>query len=174
MASSTASRDDAERAAEAQRTDARERLLARVDKNYLWNWFLMRELRRQQQYRWMLPVVHGHIEQRVLSVFGRALQLTLIARRSRQFAGVRFLKRGVNEAGYVGNDVETGAPPPPPPQQNLTKTSLDAQNKWLPIFRVRWVALRSHRRLRLCSCAARSRSSGRRRTRCLSPSPTST
>jgi hypothetical protein len=34
-------------------------------------------------------------------------QMTLIARRSSEFAGVRFLKRGVNEAGYVGNDVET-------------------------------------------------------------------
>jgi ATP-dependent protease HslVU (ClpYQ) ATPase subunit len=33
--------------------------------------------------------------------------MTLIARRSAEFAGVRFLKRGVNEAGYVGNDVET-------------------------------------------------------------------
>lgn len=34
-------------------------------------------------------------------------KMTLIARRSSEFAGVRFLKRGVNAAGYVGNDVET-------------------------------------------------------------------
>jgi hypothetical protein len=33
--------------------------------------------------------------------------VTLIARRSRRFAGVRFLKRGVSDAGCVGNDVET-------------------------------------------------------------------
>ncbi len=33
--------------------------------------------------------------------------ITLIARRSRYFAGTRFLKRGVNESGYVGNYVET-------------------------------------------------------------------
>lgn len=32
--------------------------------------------------------------------------MTLIARRSAHFAGTRYLKRGVNEGGYVANDVE--------------------------------------------------------------------
>jgi len=32
-----------------------------------------------------------------ISVFGRNLSLTLIARRSRHFAGTRYLKRGVNQ-----------------------------------------------------------------------------
>jgi phosphatidylinositol 3,5-bisphosphate 5-phosphatase len=33
--------------------------------------------------------------------------VTLIARRSRFFAGARFMRRGVNEQGFVANDVET-------------------------------------------------------------------
>ncbi|QHO57957.1 Phosphoinositide phosphatase [Arachis hypogaea] len=33
--------------------------------------------------------------------------LTIIARRSRHYAGTRYLKRGVNEKGRVANDVET-------------------------------------------------------------------
>lgn len=33
--------------------------------------------------------------------------MILIARRSRFFAGTRFLKRGVNEQGHVANEVET-------------------------------------------------------------------
>jgi hypothetical protein len=33
--------------------------------------------------------------------------LTLISRRSRHYAGTRYLKRGVNEKGRVANDVET-------------------------------------------------------------------
>ncbi|OMJ17462.1 Polyphosphoinositide phosphatase [Smittium culicis] len=37
----------------------------------------------------------------------RNVYVILIARRSRVFAGVRFMKRGVNEKGYVANDVET-------------------------------------------------------------------
>jgi len=42
-----------------------------------------------------------------LTVFNRIVYLTLIARRSRYFAGVRYLKRGVNDEGNVANEVET-------------------------------------------------------------------
>ncbi|URE23853.1 SAC domain containing protein [Musa troglodytarum] len=42
-----------------------------------------------------------------LSVSGKIFRLTLIARRSRHYAGTRYLKRGVNEKGRVANDVET-------------------------------------------------------------------
>ncbi|KAI4211585.1 MAG: hypothetical protein LQ351_005626 [Letrouitia transgressa] len=46
-------------------------------------------------------------EQRALSLYGRKIYITVIARRSRFFAGARFLKRGANDLGYVANDVET-------------------------------------------------------------------
>ena len=42
-----------------------------------------------------------------LFVLHRPVVVTLIARRSRHFAGARFLKRGVNDQGYVANDVES-------------------------------------------------------------------
>ncbi|KAL9266352.1 Phosphoinositide phosphatase SAC4-like protein [Drosera capensis] len=45
--------------------------------------------------------------QATLSVAGKDFKLTLIARRSRHYAGTRYLKRGVNEKGRVANDVET-------------------------------------------------------------------
>ena len=41
------------------------------------------------------------------SVFGRIITLTLIARRSRYFAGTRYRKRGLNDKGHTANDVET-------------------------------------------------------------------
>ncbi|KAH9818668.1 SacI homology domain-containing protein [Melampsora americana] len=41
-----------------------------------------------------------------LNVFGRTVYVAVIARRSRHFAGARFLKRGVSEDGYVANEVE--------------------------------------------------------------------
>ncbi|KAJ1642044.1 phosphatidylinositol-3,5-bisphosphate 5-phosphatase, partial [Coemansia asiatica] len=56
---------------------------------------------------WTVALVHGYIDQSRLSVLGRDVFITLIARRSRIFAGVRYLKRGVNDAGFVANDVET-------------------------------------------------------------------
>ncbi|KAG6837048.1 hypothetical protein H0H93_015619 [Arthromyces matolae] len=42
-----------------------------------------------------------------LTVLGRVVFVTLIARRSRHFAGARYLKRGVNAEGNVANEVET-------------------------------------------------------------------
>lgn len=44
---------------------------------------------------------------KAIDVFGRSVHITIIARRSRFFAGARFLKRGANDLGYVANDVET-------------------------------------------------------------------
>ena len=59
-------------------------------------------------YDWCLSIVHGYIDQSALSVYwGRVVYLTIIARRSRFFAGARYLKRGANDLGYVANDVET-------------------------------------------------------------------
>ncbi|KAL0573290.1 phosphatidylinositol-3,5-bisphosphate 5-phosphatase [Marasmius crinis-equi] len=57
--------------------------------------------------QWMFPLVHGHVDQAKLTVLGRVIFVTLIARRSRHFAGARYLKRGVNAEGNVANEVET-------------------------------------------------------------------
>ncbi|KAL5533429.1 FIG4 [Sanghuangporus sanghuang] len=56
---------------------------------------------------WILPLVHGHVDQAKLTVLGRVVFITLIARRSRHYAGARYLKRGVNDEGNVANEVET-------------------------------------------------------------------
>ncbi|CAI0473105.1 unnamed protein product [Linum tenue] len=56
---------------------------------------------------WTVALVHGFFKQVKLSVSGRDFKLTLISRRSRHYAGTRYLKRGINEKGRVANDVET-------------------------------------------------------------------
>lgn len=61
------------------------------------------ELRR----RWFLEIIHGFIDQARISIFGNSVYITIIARRSHQFAGARFYKRGVNNQGYPANEVET-------------------------------------------------------------------
>ena len=60
----------------------------------------------RQRVQWVLPLIHGFWQQRTLSVFGRTLTLTVVARRSKHFAGTRYRKRGVNDQGQVANDVE--------------------------------------------------------------------
>jgi hypothetical protein len=42
-----------------------------------------------------------------VQVFGRQLTMTLVARRSRHFAGTRYRKRGISAQGFVANEVET-------------------------------------------------------------------
>lgn len=57
--------------------------------------------------QWIIPLVHGFVDQAKLNVLGSAIYVSLIARRSRHFAGARFYKRGIDANGYVANDVET-------------------------------------------------------------------
>lgn len=59
------------------------------------------------QRHWVLPLVYGFVDQAKLSILGRTIYVSLIARRSRHFAGARFYKRGIDAAGHVANDVET-------------------------------------------------------------------
>jgi hypothetical protein len=76
---------------------------------FVWNHFLLDPARDELKnvYDWCHPVIHGYIDQSSLDVFGRRIYITIIARRSRYFAGARFLKRGINDLGYVANDVES-------------------------------------------------------------------
>ncbi|KOS13924.1 polyphosphoinositide phosphatase [Malassezia pachydermatis] len=57
--------------------------------------------------QWVIPLLHGFVDQAKLSVLGNAIYICLIARRSRHMAGARFYKRGISEDGHVANDVET-------------------------------------------------------------------
>ncbi|KAJ2050767.1 phosphatidylinositol-3,5-bisphosphate 5-phosphatase [Coemansia sp. S16] len=74
---------------------------------FVWNYQLICNATQAIGCEWTLALIHGYVDQSKLSMFGRDVYVTLIARRSRIFAGVRYLKRGVNDAGYVANDVET-------------------------------------------------------------------
>ncbi|KAI9851856.1 MAG: phosphatidylinositol-3,5-bisphosphate 5-phosphatase [Thelocarpon superellum] len=76
---------------------------------FAWNHYLLEPAVEslKNTYDWCLPIVHGYVDQAILSVYGRTVYITIIARRSRFFAGARFLKRGANDLGYVANDVET-------------------------------------------------------------------
>ncbi|KAK5117359.1 hypothetical protein LTR62_005976 [Meristemomyces frigidus] len=76
---------------------------------FVWNHHLLKPATEvlKHPFDWCLPIIHGFIDQTSLDVFGRSVYITVIGRRSRHFAGARFLKRGVNDLGYVANDVET-------------------------------------------------------------------
>ncbi|XP_031280386.1 phosphoinositide phosphatase SAC2-like [Pistacia vera] len=75
---------------------------------FVWNEFLTRGIRNTlKNALWTVALVYGFFKQEKYTVSGKDFKLTLIARRSRHYAGTRYLKRGVNEKGRVANDVET-------------------------------------------------------------------
>jgi hypothetical protein len=76
---------------------------------FVWNHHLLQPAEGvlKNLYDWCRPVIHGSVDQSSIDVFGRRIYITLLARRSRIFAGARYLKRGLNDQGYVANDVET-------------------------------------------------------------------
>lgn len=77
---------------------------------FTWNSYLTRELKTCLSAGavkdLVIPLVLGCYEQRKCSIFGRLVSVILLARRSRHFAGTRYLKRGVADTGMVANDVE--------------------------------------------------------------------
>ncbi|KAG6030953.1 hypothetical protein E4U41_007732 [Claviceps citrina] len=76
---------------------------------FIWNSYLLDPAIKgvRTAYDWCRPIIHGYVDQAALSIYGRTAHITVIARRSRHFAGARFLKRGANDMGHVANDVET-------------------------------------------------------------------
>ncbi|KAG0480079.1 hypothetical protein HPP92_010937 [Vanilla planifolia] len=75
---------------------------------FVWNEFLTRDIRNcLKNTFWTVALVYGFFTQEKLLIAGKFFKLTLIARRSRHYAGTRYLKRGVNDKGSVANDVET-------------------------------------------------------------------
>ncbi|XP_059153986.1 polyphosphoinositide phosphatase-like [Physella acuta] len=76
-------------------------------RKYVWNNYLLRGFENSVHSDWVLYIIHGFIGQSNVCVFGKSIYLTLIGRRSNQYAGTRFLKRGANDEGYVANEIET-------------------------------------------------------------------
>lgn len=77
-------------------------------KKFVWNEFLLKPMQKKVLHQdWMLELIHGFINQSSISIFGLQVSVCLIARRSKNFAGTRFLKRGANSFGDVANAVET-------------------------------------------------------------------
>ncbi|GMT28262.1 hypothetical protein PFISCL1PPCAC_19559, partial [Pristionchus fissidentatus] len=80
----------------------------RADNKFVWNKFLLEPLRSNLvSERWFVECVHGFVRQQIIELPCSKFSLVLIGRRSSDYAGTRFLKRGANLKGDVANDVET-------------------------------------------------------------------
>ena len=80
--------------------------VSQFQSKFVWNEYLMAGMENTNP-EWLLPIVHGFVDQSNVSIYGQPVYVTLIARRSKKYAGTRFLKRGANNEGDVANEVET-------------------------------------------------------------------
>ncbi|KAJ0237344.1 SAC domain-containing protein [Hirschfeldia incana] len=75
---------------------------------FVWNKYLTHGIRRKLQNTvWTVALVYGFFQQTKCIVSDEEFIMTIIARRSRHYAGTRYLRRGVNDEGSVANEVET-------------------------------------------------------------------
>jgi len=75
---------------------------------FLWNYYHLKNIfPLVNNKNWFIYIIYGFFHQVSCLIYGLNFLITVIGRRSRQFAGTRYLKRGINHKGYVANDVET-------------------------------------------------------------------
>ncbi|KAL8438172.1 hypothetical protein ACSSS7_000407 [Eimeria intestinalis] len=85
--------------------------LSREECRFLWNRELLSLLLQRQQQQliaegFFVLLLHGAVQQQVLHAQGAQLQLLTLSRRSTAFAGPRYRKRGLNDAGDAANEIE--------------------------------------------------------------------
>ena len=76
--------------------------------DFMWNKYLVEDFYELVECKlWIIPFVHGYVSQINFEDMNKKCSVTLISRRSRMYAGTRYLKRGINDAGHSANQVET-------------------------------------------------------------------
>ncbi|KAG9287679.1 hypothetical protein G9A89_000091 [Geosiphon pyriformis] len=82
-------------------------LWEQVDKKFWWNENLSLPLINQKLDAWILPIMQGYVQIETCKIEGKTFDFILVSRRSRERAGLRYQRRGINESGEVANFVET-------------------------------------------------------------------
>ncbi|KAL0653853.1 hypothetical protein Bca4012_096544 [Brassica carinata] len=101
---------------------------------FVWNEYLTHGIRRiLQNTVWTVSLVYGFFQQTKCLVSNEEFILTVIARRSRHYAGTR---RGVNDEGSVANEVEIEqiVTKEVPEDQKIPMTSVVQMRGSIPLF----------------------------------------
>ncbi|KAG2259601.1 hypothetical protein Bca52824_078895 [Brassica carinata] len=104
---------------------------------FVWNEYLTHGIRRiLQNTVWTVSLVYGFFQQTKCLVSNEEFILTVIARRSRHYAGTRYLRRGINDAGNVANEVEIEqiVTKEVPEGQKVPMTSVVQMRGSIPLF----------------------------------------
>ncbi|CAH1757442.1 11890_t:CDS:10 [Entrophospora sp. SA101] len=81
-------------------------LWEQVEKTFWWNEHMLKNLIKNEFHSWILPIMQGFVQAEMCEIEGREFDFILISRRSRDRAGLRYQRRGINENGDVANFVD--------------------------------------------------------------------
>lgn len=85
-----------------------EKVTLKLNDRFVWNTHILQPLlQATENIGLIIPIINGSVCQRNIQLDGRTISLMIISRRSRFYAGPRYLKRGINIFGDVANEVET-------------------------------------------------------------------
>ena len=73
---------------------------------FVWNQYLLKQVNGLSN-SFYTKIIYGFVDSSKIDIFGKSISIILIGRRSKKFAGTRFLKRGITNEGDVANEVET-------------------------------------------------------------------
>ncbi|CAG8465940.1 11156_t:CDS:10 [Funneliformis mosseae] len=82
-------------------------LWKQADKKFWWNEHMLKGFIELELDGWILPIMQGYVQIEKCQIDERSFDFILISRRSRERAGLRYQRRGINEDGDVANFVET-------------------------------------------------------------------
>jgi phosphatidylinositol 4-phosphatase len=90
-----------------ERGETPQQLWQLSDERFYWNYHVAEPFLERGLDRYIVPMTDGFCSSQTFQLRGTMLRFTLISRRSRFRAGVRFLSRGIDPQGNVSNFVET-------------------------------------------------------------------
>ncbi|PKK80867.1 hypothetical protein RhiirC2_723362 [Rhizophagus irregularis] len=82
-------------------------LWKQADKRFWWNEHMLKGFIELELHAWILPIMQGYVQCEPCQIDEHDFDFILISRRSRERAGLRYQRRGINEDGAVANFVET-------------------------------------------------------------------
>ena len=82
-------------------------LWRRADRRFFWNEWLLKDFIDLGLHAFICPVMQGWVQGAKFDVDGIPVDFVVISRRSKDRAGLRYQRRGIDDEGHVANMVET-------------------------------------------------------------------
>ncbi|RIA88134.1 SacI homology domain-containing protein [Glomus cerebriforme] len=103
-------------------------LWKQANERFWWNEHMLKGFIELELHAWILPIMQGYVQCEPCQIDEQEFDFILISRRSRERAGLRYQRRGINEDGAVANFVET---------EQILSTEIEGTNHDVSFLQIR-------------------------------------